>query len=96
MWHAFYCVANAFCSCRYGTNDPKFELLAKQGWGRVCHQDIKADNVLMSAPGNECHRLYIATYWPTSVKASSFILILQDGLGFFTRSDMQYRKNRNR
>ena len=58
IWHMFYCMANALCYCRYGTNDLKSGLLAKRGWDQIYHQDIKNDNVLMTAPDNECHRLY--------------------------------------
>lgn len=57
-WHLFYCIANALCYCRYGTNDPKPGLLAKRSWDQIYHQDMKTDNVLMTALDNECHRLY--------------------------------------
>lgn len=57
-WHFFYSIANALCYCRYGTNDPKFRLLAKRSWHQLYHQDMKMDNVLMTAIDNECHRLY--------------------------------------
>lgn len=57
-WHFFNSIANALCYCRYGTNDPKFDLLAKRGWHQLYHQDMKSDNVLMTAIDNESHRLY--------------------------------------
>lgn len=57
-WHFFYSIANALCYCRYGTNDPKFGLLAKRSWHQLYHQDMKSDNVLMTAIDHECHRLY--------------------------------------
>lgn len=95
IWHVFYCVANALCYCRYGTNDLKPGLLAKRGWDQIYHQDIKTDNVLMSTPDNECHRLYPCHKLADFGESPFIDSIFARWTNFFYRSGMQYRKNRS-
>lgn len=96
-WHFFYCIANALCYCRYGTNEPKLGLLAQRGWHQLYHQNMKMDNVLMAAIDYECHRLYpchkLADFGERPLHC---ILDLRAGLIYFHRPSMQHRKNRSR
>lgn len=95
-WHFFHCIANALCYCRYGTNDPKFGLLAERGWHQLYHQDMKMDNVLMTAIDYESHRLYpchkLADFGENPFIGFRFAR----WANYFHRPSMQHRKNRSR
>lgn len=92
----FYCIANALCYCRYGTNNPKFGLLAKLGWDQIYHQDINTDNVLMTAIENECHHLYPCHKLADFGESSFIDFRFARWANYFYRSSMQHRKNRSR
>lgn len=54
IWHVFHSIANVLCYCRHGTNGPR----TRGGWDSIVHGDIKLENIFMTQPDPDQHRLY--------------------------------------
>lgn len=65
IWHVFHSIANALCYCRHGTNTVHSPLHGP-GWDQIIHADLNSRNIFLTAPDEDCHRLY------PSVKLADF------------------------
>ena len=67
IWYILYSVASALCYCRHGANfvppktkgpNSRSSSPARVDWDTIVHGDIKQENIFMTTPDEEIHRLY--------------------------------------